>query len=77
MTNSRECSETVGRFAKREDAEWCKGFLKAWNVQAGMKSAAVERIEELEATLEDAIKSLAEMEQAFNALAEMIGNERA
>ena len=61
MTVSRECSELVGRFVRREDDAWCEGFITAWNVQACGKAAEIERIEQLEATLEETIRALADM----------------
>ena len=62
--------------ARVKDEEWCDGFIKAWNVQACQKAAMIERIEDLEAVLKDTIRSLAEMEAAFNALADMMRRER-
>ena len=62
--------------AKVKDEEWCDGFINAWNVQACQKDAMIERIEYLEAVLEDTIRSLAEMTEAFNALADMMRSER-
>ena len=62
--------------ARVKDEEWCDGFIKAWNVQACQKAAMIERIEDLEAVLEDTIMSLAEMTEAFDALADMMRKER-
>lgn len=31
---SRECSEQVGRFMRREDEAWCDGFIEAHNASA-------------------------------------------
>ena len=76
MTNSKECSVSVGRFTKCEDEAWCDGFMEAWNVQACNGAATIERIERLEATLDETIKALAEMTEAFNALADMMRRER-
>ena len=76
MVVSRECSELVGRFVRREDEVWCEGFMEAWNIQACGKAATIERIEQLEATLDETLKALAEMTEAFNALADMMRRER-
>ena len=62
--------------ARVKDEEWCDGFIKAWNVQACQKAAMIERIEDLEAVLEDTIRSLAEMTESFNVLADMMRSER-
>ena len=62
--------------AKVKDEEWCDGFIEAWNVQACQKAAMIERIEDLQAVLEDTIMSLAEMTEAFDALADMMRSER-
>ena len=62
--------------ARVKDEAWCDGFMEAWNAQACNGAATIERIEQLEATLDETIKALAEMTEAFNALADMMRGER-
>lgn len=62
--------------AKLKDETWCEAFITAWNVQACAKAGMTERIEELEALLEETIRQLAEMTESFNVLAEMMRRER-
>ena len=62
--------------ARLKDEAWCDGFLTAWNVQACARAGMSERIEELEALLEETIRQLAEMTEGFNMLADMMRRER-
>ena len=79
----KECSEMVGRLTKREDEAWCDGFLEAHNAQAcaadGLRIIIGEledEVEELTKALDAAKVKLAEMSQAFDALADMMWSER-
>lgn len=76
---SRECSEQVGRFMRREDEAWCEGFVEGWNAQAcywdGFNEITEdyeERIDELLSLLEATKKQLAAMTEGFNLLAKRV-----
>lgn len=62
--------------ARLKDEAWCEAFITAWNAQACAKAGMAERIEELEALLEETIRQLAEMTEGFNMLADMMRRER-
>ena len=62
--------------ARLKDEAWCDGFITAWNVQACAMAGMAERIEELEALLEETIRQLAEMTESFNMLADVMRRER-
>ena len=62
--------------AKVKDEAWCEAFITAWNAQACARAGMAERIEELEALLEETIRQLAEMTESFNMLADMMHRER-
>ena len=62
--------------ARLKDEAWCEAFITAWNAQACARAGMAERIEELEALLEETIRQLAEMTESFNMLADMMHRER-
>ena len=69
--------------ARVKDEEWCDGFIVAHNAQAcaadGLRIIIGEledEIVELNKALDAAKAKLAEMSQAFDALADMIRSER-
>lgn len=62
--------------ARMKEETWCEAFITAWNVQACARAGMAERIEELEALLEETIRQLAEMTESFNMLADMMRRER-